>query len=82
VREEDTGGREAGAPLDLKLQLENGRANERVSRGQASESSRVLARTPPMHATRHNSQGIGVGGLFLLLQYLLQSCSRVGGARL
>jgi hypothetical protein len=37
VREEDTGGREADAPLDLKMQLENGRADERVSRGQASE---------------------------------------------
>jgi hypothetical protein len=37
VREEDAGGREAGAPLDLKVQLENGRADERVSRGQASE---------------------------------------------
>jgi hypothetical protein len=37
VREEDAGGREAGAPLDLKMPLENGRADERVSRGQASE---------------------------------------------
>jgi hypothetical protein len=27
----------AGAPLDLKMQFENGRADERVSRGQASE---------------------------------------------
>ena len=34
VREEDTGGRDAG---DLKMPLENGRADERVSRGQASE---------------------------------------------
>jgi hypothetical protein len=31
VREEDAGGREGGAPLDLKMQLENGRADERVS---------------------------------------------------
>ena len=37
VREEDAEGREAGAPLDLKMLLENGRADERVSRGQASE---------------------------------------------
>jgi hypothetical protein len=37
VREEDAGGREAGAPFDLKMPLENGRADERVSRGQASE---------------------------------------------
>jgi hypothetical protein len=37
VREEDAGGREAGAPSDLKMPLENGRADERVSRGQASE---------------------------------------------
>jgi hypothetical protein len=37
VREEDAGGREAGAPLDLKMQLKNGRADKRVSRGQASE---------------------------------------------
>ncbi len=37
VREEDAGGREAGAPWDLKMPLENGRADERVSRGQASE---------------------------------------------
>jgi hypothetical protein len=37
VREEDAGGREAGAPLDLKVSLENGRADERVSRGQAIE---------------------------------------------
>jgi hypothetical protein len=37
VREEDAGGREAGASLDLKMPLENGGADERVSRGQASE---------------------------------------------
>jgi hypothetical protein len=37
VRQEDAGGREAGAPLDLKMPLENGRADERVSRGHASE---------------------------------------------
>jgi hypothetical protein len=37
VREEDAGGREADAPSDLKMPLENGRADERVSRGQASE---------------------------------------------
>jgi hypothetical protein len=37
VREEDAGGREAGAPSDLKMPLENGCADERVSRGQASE---------------------------------------------
>jgi hypothetical protein len=37
VREEDAGGREAGVPLDLKMPLENGRADERVSRRQASE---------------------------------------------
>jgi hypothetical protein len=57
VREEDAGGREAGAPLDLKMPLENGRANERVSRGQASEravcvceavSVEMGARRPPL----------------------------------
>jgi hypothetical protein len=37
VREEDAGGREAGAPSDLKMPLENGRADERVGRGQAGE---------------------------------------------
>ena len=37
VREEDAGGMEAGAPLDPKMPLENGRADERVSRGQVSE---------------------------------------------
>jgi hypothetical protein len=31
------GGREAGAPSDLKMPLENGRAEERVGRGQASK---------------------------------------------
>jgi hypothetical protein len=52
------GGRgEAGAPLDLKMPLENGRADERVSRGQASEravcvceavSVEMGARRPPL----------------------------------
>ena len=37
MREEDAGGREAGASWDLKMPLENGRADERLSRGQASE---------------------------------------------
>ena len=37
VREEDAGGREAGSPSDLKMLLENGRADKRVSRGQASK---------------------------------------------
>ena len=37
VREEGAGGREAGAPSDLKMPLENGCADERVSREQASE---------------------------------------------
>ena len=31
------GGREAGAPSDLKMPLENGRADERVNRGQTNE---------------------------------------------
>jgi hypothetical protein len=56
VREEDAGGREAGAPLDLKMQSENGRADERVSTGQASERACVCeavsvemgARRPPL----------------------------------
>ena len=57
VREEDAGGREAGAPWDLKMPLENGRADERVSRGQASEravcvceavSVEMGARRPPL----------------------------------
>ena len=37
MREEDAGGMDAGVPWDLKMPLENGRADERVSRGQASE---------------------------------------------
>jgi hypothetical protein len=57
VREEDAGGREAGAPVDLKMPLENGRADERVSRGQASERAVCVceavsvekgARRPPL----------------------------------
>jgi hypothetical protein len=57
VREEDAGGREEGAPLDLKMQLENGRSDERVSRGQSSEqavcvwesvSVEMGARSPPL----------------------------------
>ena len=58
--EEDTGGRsEAGAPSDLKMPLENGRADERVSRGQASERAVCVcvavsvekgARRPPLPA--------------------------------
>jgi hypothetical protein len=79
VREEDAGGREAGAresvrcllvlnsvtsavdtparPLYLKMPLENGRADERVSRGQASERAACVceaesveqgARRPPL----------------------------------
>ena len=39
VREEDAGGREAGASSDLKMQLENGCADKRVSRGQARRAS-------------------------------------------
>jgi hypothetical protein len=45
VREEDAGGREADAPLDLKMPLENGRADERVSRGQASERAVCVCET-------------------------------------
>jgi hypothetical protein len=72
VREEDAGGREAGAPSDLKMPLENGRAEERVSRGQASERAvcvyegsapssaagrrRVPSRRPPQTAPRHNGR--------------------------
>ena len=72
VREEDAGGREAGehsptrgrvagAPSDLEMQLENGRADdERVSRGQASERAvcvcagrrRVPVSRPPCHNGR------------------------------
>jgi hypothetical protein len=57
VREEEAGGREAGAPLDLKMPLENGRADERVSRVQASERAVCVceavsvvkrARRPPL----------------------------------
>ena len=53
MREEDAGGREAGAPSDLKMPLENGRAEERVSRGQASERAvcvMKVARRPPLPA--------------------------------
>ena len=42
--EEDAGGREAGAPSDLKMPLENGRADERVSRGQARSEQYVCVR--------------------------------------
>jgi len=41
VREEDAGGREAGAPSDLKMPLENGRVDERVSRGNGRADERV-----------------------------------------
>ncbi len=41
VKEEDAGGRDADAPWDLKMPLENGRADERVSRGQASERADI-----------------------------------------
>ena len=44
VREEDTGGRKAGAPSDLKLPLENGRADERVSKGQRASEQYVCMR--------------------------------------
>jgi len=53
------GGREAGAPSDLKMPLENGRADEKVSRGQASERAVCVcvavslekgARRPPLPA--------------------------------
>jgi hypothetical protein len=59
VREEDEVWREAGALSDLKMPLENGRADERVSRGQASEravcvyeavSAEKGARCPPLPA--------------------------------
>ena len=45
VREEDAGLREAGAPLDLKMPLENGGADEMVSRGQASERAVCVCET-------------------------------------
>ena len=57
VREEDAGGREEDAPWYLKMPLENGRPDERVSRGQASEravcvceavSVEMGARHPPL----------------------------------
>ncbi len=57
VREEDAGGREAGSTWDLKMPLENGGADERVSRGQASDRSVCVceevsvemgARRPPL----------------------------------
>jgi hypothetical protein len=49
VREEDEGGREAGAPSDLKMPLENGRADERVSRGQASERAVIATVYPEVY---------------------------------
>ena len=60
-------GGEAGAPSDLKMPLENGRADEKVSRGQASEravcvceavSVEMGARRPPLPTNR------GVSSLF------------------
>jgi hypothetical protein len=57
VREEDSGGRESVAPLDLKMQLENGFNDKRVSRGQAIELAVCVcetvsvekgARSPPL----------------------------------
>ena len=59
VREEDALEREAGVPSDLKMPLENGRVDERVSRGQASERAVCVcvsvsvekgARRPPLPA--------------------------------
>ncbi len=59
VREEDAGGREEAAPLDLKMQLENVSTDKRVSRGQTSEQTVCVcevvsvekgARHPPMQA--------------------------------
>ena len=53
------GGRAIGRAIDLKMPLENGRADERVSRGQASERSVCVwgavsvengARRPPLPA--------------------------------
>ena len=77
MSEEDTGGREAGAPLDLKMSLENGRVGERVSRGQASEravcvceavsvekGARVWARRPPLPGCFVGSKIPRGGGLF------------------
>ena len=57
VREEDEGGREVGPTLDLKMQLENGHVDKRVSRGQAinrlvcvcqAVSVEKGARSPPL----------------------------------
>ncbi len=59
VREEDAWGGEGGAPSDLKMPLENGGADERVSKGQASERAVCVyeavsvekgARRPPLPA--------------------------------
>ena len=58
VREEEAREREAGAPSDLKMPLENGRADERVSRGRRASEQYVCvavsvekgARRPPLPA--------------------------------
>ena len=53
VREEDPGGLEAGASSDLKMQLENGHDDERVSRGQASERAVCVCKVVPVEKETH-----------------------------
>jgi hypothetical protein len=74
VREEDAGGREAGAPSDLKMPLENG-AGERASSmcvcggicreggtlSSAAGRRRVPSRRPPPPAPRHNGRSVRSG---------------------
>jgi hypothetical protein len=56
VRKEDAGGREAGASVDLKMPLENRAADERVSRGQASERAVGVCESVSVEKGTHSPQ--------------------------
>ena len=75
VREEDALEREAGVPSDLKMPLENGRVDERVSRGQASERAVCVCELVSVEKGTRRPPLLAVC-VCLLLQDLLQSCSR------
>ena len=73
----DGGGRAIG-PYDLKMQLENGRADERVSRGQASERAVCVCELVSVEKGTRRPPLLTVC-VCLLLQDLVQSCLRGGG---
>jgi hypothetical protein len=78
VREEDVGGREEVVTSDLKMWLENGRADERVSRGQASERAVCVCELVSVEKGTRRPPLLAVC-VCLLLQDLVQSCLRGGG---